>query len=289
MTRVGVIGHEGYRRLKEVLDALKKMAPGLGMDLILEPGLGTRKGSTLDAATEIDVLVTLGGDGTLLRGAKLLGGRDVPIIGVNLGRLGFLTSCSIEDMEVSLKRFAHGDYLSERRMTLSARTAGDGSDPAAEWIALNDLVLHKGGFARVVRLSISINGEPLGAYAADGIVIATPTGSTGYSLSAGGPIVVPTVESIVITPISAHTLAVRPLVVPPDAEITVRGEDSPTEFLLTVDGQGGTQLKRGQSVIVARGKSPVQLVRFAPDSFFGRMRLKLGWGGIKERDENGQC
>ena len=172
-------------------------------------------------------------------------------------------------------------------MTLTARTDGRASEE--EWLALNDFVLHKGGFARVVRLSISIDGEQIGAYAADGIVIATPTGSTAYSLSAGGPIVAPRLESIVITPISAHTLGVRPLVVHAEAEIVLQAEDGPDELLLTVDGQGGTEVARGERLTVRRSKFPVQLVRFPPDSFFSRIRQKLGWGGLKERDDNGNA
>ncbi len=289
--RIGVVGHEGYEKLPAMLELLESLAPELDLKLVFEPRLRSGGREELDAHTEIDALLTLGGDGTLLRGAKLLGGRSVPIIGVNLGRLGFLTSCSAQDVESSLRRFRAGDFAAESRMTLTARTdrgAGTGAGPD-EWLALNDFVLHKGGFARVVRLSISIDGEQIGAYAGDGIVIATPTGSTGYSLSAGGPIVVPRLESIVITPISAHTLGVRPLVVHPEAEIILQCEDGPDELLLTIDGQRGTQVARGERLIVRRSDAPVQLVRFPPDGFFSRIRQKLGWGGLKERDDNGNA
>lgn len=288
--RIGVVGHEGYEKLPamlELLERLELLAPELDLKLVFEPRLRSGSREEFDAQTEIDALLTLGGDGTLLRGAKLLGGRSVPIIGVNLGRLGFLTSCSAQDVESSLRRFHAGDFTAESRMTLTART--DGRAGEEEWLALNDFVLHKGGFARVVRLSISIDGEQIGAYAADGIVIATPTGSTAYSLSAGGPIVAPRLESIVITPISAHTLGVRPLVVHAEAEIVLQADDGPDELLLTVDGQGGTEVARGERLIVRRSKFPVQLVRFPPDSFFNRIRQKLGWGGLKERDDNGNA
>ncbi len=284
--RIGVVGHEGYEKLPEMLGLLEILAPELGFRLAYEPRLRKGAQEELDSASEIDALVTLGGDGTLLRGAKLLGGRPVPIIGVNLGRLGFLTSCSAPDVERALRRFKAGDYTAESRMTIAATTdSGPGTSVESErWLALNDFVLHKGGFARVVRLSISIDGEPMGTYAADGIVVATPTGSTAYSLSAGGPIVAPRLESIVITPISAHTLGIRPLVVHPEAEIVLQGEDGPDELLLTVDGQGGTQVCRGERLIIRRSQSPVMLVRFPPDTFFSRIRQKLGWGGLKEDD-----
>ena len=287
--RIGVVGHEGYDKLPAMLGLLDLLAPELDVKLVFEPRLWSQAEEELDAGSEIDALLTLGGDGTLLRGAKLLGGRPVPIIGVNLGRLGFLTSCSASNVESALRRFTAGDYTAEPRMTLTATTVGGANECKQDaWLALNDFVLHKGGFARVVRLSISIDGDEMGTYAADGIVVATPTGSTAYSLSAGGPIVAPGLESIVITPISAHTLGIRPLVVHPDSEIVLQGEDGPDELLLTVDGQGGTEMRRGERLIIRRSQSPVMLVRFPPDSFFNRIRQKLGWGGVKE-DSDGNA
>lgn len=289
--RIGVVGHEGYAKLPGVLDMIERLAPELGFELIFEPRLRAGSRPELASSTDIDALLTLGGDGTLLRGTKLLGSRSVPILGVNLGRLGFLTSCSASEMESALRRFHAGDFVAEARMTLTANTdGGAGMAPGPdEWLALNDFVVHKGGFARVVRMAISIDGEQIGAYAADGIVISTPTGSTAYSLSAGGPVVTPRLESIVITPISAHTLGVRPLVVHPEAEIMLQAEGGPDELLLTVDGQGGTQLTRGERLTVRRSDTRVQLVRFPPDTYFGRIREKLGWGGLKERDGNGDA
>jgi NAD+ kinase len=135
-----------------------------------------------------------------------------------------------------------------------------------------------------VRFGVHVDGEPLGAYGADGVVICTPTGSTGYSLSAGGPVVVPTVESIMVTPVSPHTLAMRPLVVPPEAEVAVRAEDGPEGLLVTVDGQVGTTFRAGETLIVRRADVPVRIVRFPGTSFFERLRHKLGWGGLSERD-----
>lgn len=284
---VGVIGHKGYDELPEMLRTLHRSAPGLGVELCFEPDLYelARVGERLDDLSRIDALVTLGGDGTLLRGARLLAGRSVPILGVNLGRLGFLTTCGSEDAEAGLKLLATGNYVAEARMTLAARAEDPSGSTRQEWLALNDFVLHKGGFARVVRLSVAINGESIGVYAADGVIISTPTGSTAYSLSAGGPVVVPTVESIILTPISAHMLAVRPLVIPADAEVTVATLENPEELIVTVDGQVGTELARGEKLVVRRAANPVQIVRFPGTSFFERMRVKLGWGGVPEAVE----
>ena len=135
-----------------------------------------------------------------------------------------------------------------------------------------------------MRLRVAINGESIGIYAADGVIISTPTGSTAYSLSAGGPVVVPTLESIILTPISAHMLAVRPLVIPPDHEISVETVQNPEELLVTVDGQVGTNLGSGEKLIVGRAQNPVRIVRFPHTTFFERMRMKLGWGGLPESD-----
>ena len=286
MMRVGVVGNQGYEGLPEVLRTLLDQAPALGVELCLETELhelvGT--GECLDTFEHLDALITLGGDGTLLRGARLLDGRQVPVLGVNFGRLGFLTACGAHELPQALERLASGEFRAEPRMRLDGRVSDLTGEERKSWSAVNDIVLHKGGFARVVQLRVSINGEIIAAYAADGIVIATPTGSTAYSLSAGGPIVVPTVESIVLTPISAHALAIRPLVLPPTAEIAVQAEDGPEELLVTVDGQVGTTFSAGETLAVRRDAHAVLLVRFPGMTFFTRMRRKLGWGGLAERD-----
>lgn len=284
MIRLGVVGHRGYGKLPEVLRTVLRLAPDLGLEVHFESELhdivpGTHR---LAGPQHIDALLTLGGDGTMLRGARLLGGRQVPIIGVNLGRLGFLTSCGGHEMEEALVRFARGDYRAEARMALDARALDRRGTERRRWHALNDVVLHKGGFARVVRLAVESNGETVAAYAADGIVISTPTGSTAYSLSAGGPVVEPTVESIVLTPISPHTLAIRPLVLPPTAALTVRAEDGPEELLVTIDGQVGTTFAEGEVLEVKRSNEPVLIVRFPGTTYYARLRHKLGWGGMPQ-------
>ncbi|MEA2766901.1 MAG: kinase [Gemmatimonadaceae bacterium] len=284
--RLGVIGHQGYDELPEILRTLFTLAPTLGIEAFLEQGLHdvAGQGARLEDSAQLDGLVTLGGDGTLLRGARFLDGRDIPILGVNLGRLGFLTSCQSEDFEAALRNLASGDYVAQPRMALSARVIDQAGQPRKQWRALNDFVLHKGGFARVVRLNVFVDDESIGTYAADGIVISTPTGSTAYSLSAGGPVVVPTLESIVLTPISPHTLAIRSLVIPTDAEVTVEANESPTELLVTVDGQVGTSFVKGEKLKIRKADSPVRIVRFPGATFFERMRVKLGWGGLPGAD-----
>jgi len=282
--RLGVIGHKGYEELPEILRTLFRAAPKLGLEPFLEKEIAevAAKEATLEDPGQIDALVTLGGDGTLLRGARFLDGRDIPILGVNLGRVGFLTSCQSSDFEPAIKYLAGGEYVAQPRMALSARAISSEGETRKQWRALNDFVLHKGGFARVVRLNVFVDGESIGTYAADGVVISTPTGSTAYSLSAGGPVVVPTVESIIITPVSPHTLGIRPLVIPADGEVTVEANESPTELLVTVDGQVGTKFVKGEKLKVRRADNPVRIVRFPGTTFFERMRAKLGWGGVPD-------
>lgn len=289
--RVGVVGHRGYSGLPEVLRTLADLAPTLDLSLrfedeLLDVAVDPQPLGSLD---DLDIMLTLGGDGTMLRAARLLDGRQVPMLGINLGRLGFLTCCGIDEMEAAMRRVAAGDFQASRRMMLEVRALDPTGKPRQRWLALNDAVLHKGGFARVVGLRVIVDGELIAAYAADGIIVATPAGSTAYSLSAGGPIVVPTVESILLSPISPHTLAIRPVVLPPNSEVIVEAVNTPDELLITVDGQVGTTFAAGEALSVRRANDAVLLVRFADTTFFSRLRRKLAWGGLAGRDEEMKC
>lgn len=286
VARVGVVGHPRYEGLPDVLRRLRAVAGELGVTLAPESALlpGLPGAEPLTDATPLDAVLSLGGDGTLLRAARFLAGRPVPILGVNLGRLGFLTSLAASELEEGIRRLVAGDYQAEARLALAARViARDGSARHA-WRSLNDVVLHKGGFARVVRFMVEVDGEPLGAFAADGVVVSTPTGSTAYSLSAGGPVVVPTVDSMVLTPVSPHTLAIRPLVLPASAVVRIRGECEPEALLATIDGQVGARFDTAETLVVERSPDAVWVVRFSDGSFFSRLRQKMGWGGLSDRD-----
>jgi NAD+ kinase len=289
--RVGVVGHQGYGGLSEVLATLHRLAPALDLRLTYEDSLLSvaGDGAALIEPADVDAMLTLGGDGTLLRAARLVHDRAVPILGVNLGRLGFLTCCPASQLEEALRRLASGDYVVEARMTLDARVTDVTGGERQRWRALNDVVLHKGGFARVVTVRIEVDGEAVGHFSADGVVISTPTGSTAYNLSAGGPVVVPTLETILLAPVSAHTLALRPLVLPADSVVSVRGNGGPDELLVTVDGQVGCTFGAADTLIIRRSSAPVSIVRFPEISFFSTMREKLHWGGLQDRDEPTRC
>jgi NAD+ kinase len=286
--QLGVVGHRGYAGLPSVLRTLSELAPALGLELSYEDELHeVAGGKRLDDPSRLDAMLTLGGDGTLLRGARVIAPYPVPILGVNLGRLGFLTCCNADQLSNALMRFARHDYVAEPRMALRARVLDARGVERERWIALNDVVLHKGGFARVVAIRVAANGEAVASYAADGVVLSTPTGSTAYSLSAGGPVVYPTLETIVVTPVSAHTLAIRTVILPSSAEVTLNAEDGPAELLVTVDGQVGTTFASGETLSVRRAEGDVLIIRFPGSTFFSTLRQKLGWGGLAERDPAG--
>jgi NAD+ kinase len=285
--RIGVVGNPGRDGLPGALARVHKAIAKHSLELVADVEL--RDGdlsAELDPAS-IDLLVTLGGDGTLLAGARLVAAHDVPVLGVNLGHLGFLTSVPEEQLDDAIDRVAADDYVLDRRFMLEARVRDRGGEGEA-FIALNDAVLHKGGLARMLRISVHVRvgDEPdleVGTYSADGIIVSTPTGSTAYSLSAGGPIVVPSVDCIVATPICPHTLAARPLVFDANSVITIEARSPGAEVILTVDGQDGASLEEGQALVVRRAREAVSLVRFSGQSFFSTLREKLHWVERGER------
>ena len=284
---VGVVGNPRYGDLQDILVQLAKEAPARGMTLFGEDALDRiwpGKPSPMTGAA-LDAMLSFGGDGTLLRGARFLAGRETPILGVNLGRVGFLTTATIGSLLPALDALVAGDYLIERRHALHAVIYNAQGAARSEQRALNDVVVHKGGVARVIRIRVVIQGEEVGPYSADGIIVATPTGSTAYSLSAGGPVLVPGIEGLVVTPICAHTLAVRPLVVPASYIVSIEPiAPWADDLLVSFDGQVGTTLSDGDRVEVGRADSPVLLVRLGSAGFFSRMRQKLHWGDLSERE-----
>ena len=286
---VGVVGNPSYRDLKTILAHLAQVAPRLGLTLFTEEHIAglwpEPPPAPLHSAPQLECLVTLGGDGTLLRGARSLNGARTPILGVNLGRVGFLTTASAQTLDWALDVLVRRAYATESRLALAPFILDKQGKSRPEPVVLNDAVVHKGGVARVIRLRVSVDGDEVGQYSADGIVVATPTGSTAYALSAGGPIVVPGVDAIVVAAICPHTLAVRPLVVPSQASVTVEPIPPWTEeVLVSFDGQVGTTMQAGERLVIKRAEQPVLLVRLGPEGFFARMRKKLQWGDLSDRE-----
>jgi len=227
--------------------------------------------------SDTDLLLALGGDGTMLNAVRTVAHLRIPVLGVNLGTLGFLTVVPAAECTEALDRIRRKDYRIEDRLMLEV------SDPSGEteaWPAVNDIVLIKAGIARMVRFTVSHNGEPVSTFAGDGIIVATPTGSTAYSLSVGGPILMPTMNGYILTPISPHTLAQRPMVFDQSAELEIAIDSVVGDAMLTVDGQLTRNLGEGSRVIIRASEHRARLVSFSDRSFFEILREKLHWGMI---------
>ncbi len=230
-----------------------------------------------DVAEGAQLLIVLGGDGTLLSAARAVGGRDIPLFAVNLGSLGFLTSITVNSLYSQLERVLNGDFRIERRHMLHCELWRNGAC-AGQFDALNDVALAKAEIARIIDLEVHIDNHFMAVYKADGLIISTPTGSTAYSLAAGGPIVIPTVAALCVTPICPHTLTHRPVIVPDSAVIKVTVDsDVPTYF--TVDGQVGELMARGDHVVCRHSEHTVSLIQPPDLMFFDVLRAKLQWGG----------
>lgn len=284
---IGVVGNARYAGLQAILHGAHAAAVRLGVRLQTEPDLQSLWPAPvpLMGETPLDALLTFGGDGTLLRGARILDGKPIPILGVNLGRVGFLTTAGERNYIDALDALVHKTHHVEERQLLQATIQSPRGDAQELPTALNDLVIHKSGIARLVRLQVRVDDIEAASYSADGLIVATPTGSTAYSLSAGGPIIVPGVKALVITPICAHTLAVRPVVISSSSVVTVIPLDSRKgNLMVSIDGQKATTLHPGHRVVVRRGEGTVVLARLSRSDYFQRMRETLHWGDLSERE-----
>jgi NAD+ kinase len=222
-------------------------------------------------------VVVLGGDGTLIHAARLLEGRGVPILGVNLGSLGFMTEVPVEELFASLDEVLAGSFRLDSRMKVRCRLVRAGQ-VLVEDECLNDVVINKGALARIADHYTSIDGVPVTTYKSDGVIVATPTGSTAYSLSAGGPIVHPAVDCMVVSPICSHALTQRSIVVPPDRLVRITLSPETADVYLTLDGQTGHGLQGGDTIEVQRAPNRVNLVRNPRMAYFTILRQKLLWG-----------
>jgi NAD+ kinase len=228
----------------------------------------------LDSPDGCDIVLALGGDGTLLRAAHFVGRCGVPVLGVNLGSLGFLTEITPSELGAILPRLTAGDYVRDARAVLAVRT-GDG---AAWSYAVNELTIDRGGEFRAIEIKLEADGRLVCRYVADGLIVATPTGSTAYALSAGGPITVPQLRAIVVAPVAPHTLAQRPMVFPDSVVLRITSEEPNIEASVVLDGRKVSTLRYGESCEVRRADFDLQLVRFPERDFYDLVRTKLHWG-----------
>jgi NAD+ kinase len=281
---VGIISRPRRADISKVVPTLLEWLSARGLKVFVDPETAASVACAPSAVERrreelpglVDLLIVLGGDGTLLAASRLENPRSVPVLPVNLGGLGFVTSVTLEELYPILDEVFSGKNRISQRVMLGVEVTRDGRVVERQR-ALNDAVINKGALARILDLELTINGVFVCCYKADGLILSTPTGSTAYSLSAGGPIVHPLVEALVVTPICPHTLTNRPLVVPDAARIEVeaRGQDS---MYLTVDGQVGIKLEPCDRVVVTRAAERLRLVRPERQTYFEILRDKLKWG-----------
>lgn len=241
--------------------------------LLSEPG-GIQK---TQLASQADVLLVLGGDGTILSAARLAADQSIPILGVNMGGLGFLTEVRLANLYASLDRVFANDFALDERLMLQTHVHRHG-ETVARGIVLNDVVISKGTLARMIELKIEIQGQFVTNLRADGLIIGTPTGSTAYSLSAGGPIINPAVQALILTPISPHTLTHRPLIVPGNVAIEVMLTSKDDGAMATLDGQVGIAMTQGDTAVIQTSDRRTKLIRFPENHYYEVLREKLKWG-----------
>ena len=283
MKRIGIVAKTDRQEARTVVPQLLEWCRARGLQPLCEketaglcPEAAVATAMRPELPAQVDLLLVLGGDGTLLSMARLVGDLGVPILGVNLGGLGFLTALTVEELFPALEAYLSGGLVIEERMMLAAGVSRQG-ERLSEYVALNDMVITKSAMSRIIRLEVAIDGQLATGYRADGLIISTPTGSTAYGLSAGGPIVFPTMDAVVLTPICSHTLTNRPIVLPASQriEVTLLTDQ---DVMLTADGQVGFALRQWDTIEVRRASPRIRLLRVPQKHFFSVLRTKLKWG-----------
>ena len=282
MKCAGIIAKHTDPRAEKIVSELCDWLADRGRKVVLdrETAAVVRRGEAVVRSKlpeKCDFLIVLGGDGTLLAAARVVGTTGKPILGVNLGALGFLTAIALEELYPVLERIFSYDFDFDERMMLVAHVHRMG-ERVANYTVLNDVVINKGALARIIDIETTVGEMYLSTFKADGLIISTPTGSTGYSLSAQGPIVYPMLRSILITPICPHTLTNRPLVIPEDLVVRAELRSKETDVFLTLDGQVGFGLREGDVVEVKKADAPLRFFRSPYKDYFAVLRTKLKWG-----------
>jgi NAD+ kinase len=282
MQTVGISAKITSDSALELAESTARNLAAKGYRILFDEDTGSRLSSAgntslsrPELAASSDVLLTFGGDGTLLSIARHAQ-SNVPILGVNMGTLGFLTEIRIEEFPEVLDQVLRGEYLSERRVTFDVTV--DGANGQKQYRVLNDAVINKGALARIIEMSVEVGGQFVSTFRADGLIVSTPTGSTAYNLSAGGPIIYPTMSAVVITPICPHMLSNRPIVLPDYLHIGITMLSQAQEVYLTLDGQEGIPVEQGDRVTVRKSNLSISLVQSPRKNYFDVLRSKLKWG-----------
>ncbi len=266
---------EALARAVELADWLRERGIAVSLDPFNKLHLDPANYNAFDPLQRYTCVVVLGGDGTLLSVGRSVGERS-PILGVNMGRLGFLTETSASDLYKTLESVLDGDYIREQRTMLDVELRR--ATVTSRFRVLNDVVIAKSALARVIELRVEVGGETVTTYRGDGLIVSTPTGSTAYNLSAGGPLIHPQLPVIVLTPICPHTLTQRPLVLPREAGLAISLETDQEEVYLTLDGQEGRSLAFRDRVLIQPADETVALIHGDEGAFYTSLRGKLGWG-----------
>lgn len=282
--RIGLVANPEKSRGATLVRRAARLLKGMRRSVLCDPNTASlvdgdvpAANSVDDLARQVDLLLVFGGDGTMLRIARDVAGLPVPILGINTGNLGFLTSVSPHRLSESLRKVAAGRFALEDRALLEA-TVQRGAERSVQ-IALNDFVLSRGIASRLIELEVSVDGELLTRYRCDGLITCSPTGSTAYSLAAGGAIVSPGAEVLTLTPICPHTLSIRPLVLGLGSVVKVKLVSTRLVATFAADGQQQSDLSAGDTVTIRRSARTVRLLRLEGTSFFGTLRQKFGWSG----------
>lgn len=282
MKNIGIICKVGRPEPAEILKEFLPWLKGKGYDVFLDAETAALLNSEGYSRSQIpslaDVIIVLGGDGTMLSVARLVGNKGIPILGINLGGLGFITEVNRDEIYDAVERTLSGNCSIQERIMLTAVIHRHG-ERIADFIVLNDVVINKGALARIIDLETYINHFYVTRFKADGLIVATPTGSTAYSLSAGGPILYPTLNSIVLTPICPHTLTNRPIVIPDNFIVEVALKSESEDVFLTLDGQVGFSLRKNDIVEVMKSEFTTKLLMPCESDYFQVLREKLKWGG----------
>lgn len=279
MNRIGIVAKRNKPEAVSIANHLAEWLRAKKIN-VYQPTLSEGDWKSIDKEkipSDVEMIVVLGGDGTLLSVARQVWNKNIPILGVNLGGLGFLTEITLDELYPVLEKVVRDDFEVNEREVLSVSVIRRG-ERIAEFVVLNDAVINKGALARIIDLETTINGDYLSTFRSDGLIISTPTGSTAYNLSAGGPIVYPSLHTIIITPICPHTLTIRPIIIPDDVKIRALLKSRDEEVTLTLDGQQGFALEFEDVVEVEKAEGHILLIKSPYRHYFELLREKLKWG-----------
>jgi NAD+ kinase len=269
-------------KANEKADELERWLQSKGVEVVrkktVAPGLKNSRKSQRSAPSNLFCVFVLGGDGTFLSAVRWIGNSNIPVLGIKFGEVGFMAEVAEETLFAAAEKILAGKFALKPRMRLDVQVNREGETVARETV-LNDVVINKGALARLAHIDTYIDGNYLTTYSADGLIIATPTGSTAYSLAAGGPVIHPEVPGIIMTPICPHTLTNRPLILPEDVSIKIKLEEGSSDMMLTFDGQVGLDINGRDEILVKKGRQPINIMRIPGFQYFDILKAKLRWSG----------